>query len=126
MEANIRGSQNERRAYHRSRISEGTLFVRNSESANELGSILDISLGGLSFVYSDNGTTLNESNRMDIASVNRDLIIYQLPYQNVNDFEYASGYPFEIQRRRRRGIRFCDLTSKQLEQIKMLLLEGTQ
>jgi hypothetical protein len=116
----------ERRAHERLKLAEGAYTVKNSASAEELGTVLDASLGGLAFIYSQNGSPPQESSELDIASADTKLNIRQLPYYNVNDFEYSNGYPFEIQRRRRRGIRFHDLTAKQLEQIKRMLLRGTQ
>lgn len=113
--------QNERRAYHRLRVPDDILFVRNSYSKEELGTILDISLGGISFKYDQNKNQPEESNLLDIVSSDKSIQILKVAYQNVNDFEYIEGYPFASHRRRRRGICFEDLSSEQVIAIDRLL-----
>ena len=105
--------QSERRGSKRYRIPEGIFVVENAAGSHPIGELLDISANGLSFVYSAEVEALRESERLNIVSASGEVHLEQIPYQNMNDFDYIRNYPFDAYRLRRRGVSFAALTDTQ-------------
>jgi hypothetical protein len=105
--------QVERRGSKRHRSPDGIFLVENAESRNPIGELLDISANGLAFVYSADVDAVQESEQLNVVSVSGEVLLKQIPYQNLNDFDYIRNYPFDAYRLRRRGVSFTTLTETQ-------------
>jgi hypothetical protein len=103
----------ERRADRRYRSTEGYYLVENSESRQPIGDLLDISASGLSFIYSADMETIEESAQLNIITASGEIHVEQVFYQNKNDFDFIGNFPFNPYRMRRRGVRFVELTEVQ-------------
>jgi hypothetical protein len=113
--------EDDRRGSERYRCPEQLFRVVDSARGQELGYLMDISLGGLAFYYYQDNEVLEESGAMDIVSSNGGPTMRSLPYQNVTDFDMLGSYPFDIRRRRRRGIRFEDLPTERLVELRQFI-----
>lgn len=110
-------NDSERRKHLRYKVKECAFSSRKN-----LGEIIDISMGGLSFRYVDTG--LSQSSPPDIingSSVlfgNDDLCIHDLPYKIISDHAIGAG----LSPVRRCGVQFEKLTAKQIAQLEQFIL----
>ena len=114
-------NQNERRNSERFLCPDQLCRVVDSARGEELGVVMDISLGGLTFSYFQDQEVFEESGTLDIVSRNGGPSIRSLSYQNVTDFDLLGSHPFDIRRRRRRGIRFEALPSEKLVELRQFI-----
>lgn len=109
----------ERRRYKRYKVQDGVIaFIGNP--SNMMGSIIDVSKGGLAFRYIKNGKQPGESCELDILYTNELIYIDKMPFKAVSDMELkdnSSGlFPT-----RRCGVQFGELTHEQELELERLL-----
>ncbi len=114
----------DRRRKKRYKVKEGAyaaLINRN----NQLGQIKDISLVGLSFRYIDNDEQIHPGSELKIILAGSGLVMENLPYWPVSDFEIDCDYTFSSVKMRQVRLAFGDLTPQQLSQLDYFILNHT-
>lgn len=114
----------DRREYHRFPVSGEQFFIVAYETGEKLGTMLDVSRGGLSFRYLPNGEPLSESFEMDIVTRENNVYLSKISYENVSDFEINTKFYFDTKLARRRGLKFKELTSFQQSRIDQLIMNS--
>ncbi len=87
------------------------------KNANVLGQIIDISRGGLSFRYMDNGMIEEEEDLLTILSTDQQFYLVNIPFQTVSDFALVNVPTFSSIIMRRRCVRFRDLDEDQIRRL---------
>lgn len=116
----------ERRKKKRYRVHGSAFAVLNSNSRfTKLGSIIDISEGGLSFHYIDTRDHENASTeqKMDIFVSGHGFMIDQIPFQFVSELILPKEIPFYSVVTRRFGIRFSDMPPQKAKKIDVFIRE---
>jgi hypothetical protein len=113
-------SKFERRRIRRIQVNgECFLVIFGNDHLSSL-KVADISLKGLTYIYRP-GLKIPQSNKISIATTDRKIVIKDLQYRNISDFELSAGHPSFSHHERRRGIQFVSLTHKQADQISELI-----
>jgi len=121
----------ERRRYNRAKI-KGEAFVElykprffklGKPRFVKSASIVDISLGGLAFQYTDQNMWTADFNKLSIAKTAEKIKIDRVPFIAVSDFltSRISDSSFT----RRRGVKFGELTSTQKSQLAYFIQNQT-
>jgi Tfp pilus assembly protein PilZ len=100
----------ERRRHKRSRLRVSAFAVLNSPFS-EMGEIIDISMGGLSFRYTSDKALPKGSLALDLLCVDDGFQVARLPAKTVAESILAG----EV---RRRGVQFDRLTNRQVSQVR--------
>lgn len=98
----------ERRGHKRFKAKNCTIAVRS-----KLGSIIDISMGGLSFSYIDTGEWPKDIPSLAIIFGSDDLCLDEFPLRIISDCSLSKG----MSMMRRCGVQFGELSRKQLSQL---------
>ena len=106
----------ERRKHKRYQAQDGAIAAFRNH-AIKVGQIMDISLGGLSFQYIDEGEQPKKSFDLDIFLTENVFRIESVPAQTISDFEIVSEVPYSSVKIRRHGAEFGELTQKQVSQL---------
>ena len=111
----------ERRRYKRYRFMGGGIALIPLQSATVLGSIKDISVGGVGVTYIDEGITLNESSVLKADMLENKFYCKEINCKNVWDRKVENDYPLITVKMRQGGLEFAELSPDQLSQIKNLI-----
>jgi len=103
----------ERRLHARYKVIDVSAVV----GERKLGQIIDMSLGGLSFRYIDNGP--EERGKIDLGILfgTNGHYLEKLPTEVVSDSILSQASPSHPMVIRKRSLKFLDLTDKQREQL---------
>jgi c-di-GMP-binding flagellar brake protein YcgR len=110
----LKGHEN--RKLERYGVRDGAMAVIG-KNANVLGQIIDISRGGLSFRYMDNGMIEDQEDLLTILSTDQQFYLVNIPFQTVSDFALVNIPTFSSIIMRRRGVRFRDLDEEQARRL---------
>ncbi len=110
----LKGHEN--RKLERYRVRDGAMAVIG-KNANVLGQIIDISRGGLSFRYMDNGIIEVEEDLLTILSTDQQFYLVNIPFQTVSDFALVDIPTFSSIIMRRRCVRFGNLDDEQIRRL---------
>jgi hypothetical protein len=99
------------------------VFGRTNAAA---GQIIDISKGGLAFVYVAEKEASREASEIDILLTHGLSHLYGLPCETVYDFQTDSTKPSASVIERRRGVKFGELTRHQEVQLDHFLKTCTR
>jgi hypothetical protein len=113
--------ENDRRQAERFVCPETHYRVVDSACGQELGYLMDISIGGLAFFYYQDNGVHEESGSIDLVSDTSGPILTSVAYENVTDFDILGNYPFNLRHRRRRGVRFSSLSTEKLVDLKQFI-----
>ena len=108
----------ERRRYKRYRFLGGTIVLMPLQSAAMLGSIRDISAGGVGVAYIYEDTKLNESEELKADMVEDRFYCKEIQCNNIWDKEVVNDLPVIAAKMRQCGLQFIDLSPDQLSQLK--------
>ena len=110
------------RKRRRYRAKEGLYVVmENFIEKNQIG---DISLGGLSFYYVDNGMPLKKSHYDLRVTASSPSASTQIPCQTVSDTE-AGEFIFQNKKIKRRSVKFQRLSQSQKMELKHIINDHT-
>ena len=112
----------EQRKHQRFPSREGA-FINLRDSSNKLGQIIDISMGGLSYQYVENGIKHGDYT-LDIFLVGPDFRAESLPVHTVYDCEMKTNETPENLKVRRQGVRFKELNGIQFTLLELGLLHA--
>jgi hypothetical protein len=110
----------ERRKHKRFEIRGGA-YVAVGPNFDQVGPLIDISMGGLSFRYMASEKQPNGLS-LDIFSADRDFYFGYVPFKEVSDLPTGEG-PSSSPVMRRSSVRFEDLTHYQRAQLEHLIHE---
>lgn len=102
----------ERRRHKRFLVPDGTLAVFG-RSRTIVGSLIDISMGGLAFRYVTDEELPRDASEIDILLAEGLSHLYGLPCETVYDIETANRTRLAIMTERRRGLKFGELSPNQ-------------
>ncbi len=107
----------ERRKNKRYQIEVGALNLLKCNSDEKVGEIINISRGGLAYLYTSNEGAPNGPSEFDIFWVGNRRLLSNVPCETVTDFRLPKKGFFDFNRKRVRGIRFGKLNEQQIAQI---------
>ena len=114
----------DRRRKKRYQVKEGT-YAALINANNKLGQIKDISLVELSFRYIDSNEQNHPESELKSILARSGLIMDDLPYEPVSDFEVDDEYTFSSVKMRQMHLAFGELTPQQLSQLDLFILNHT-
>jgi len=97
--------------------SQDLAFAAFGSHSKEIGEIIDISMGGLAFLYIADGDQINESRELEIYLAKDDFHLKEVPFNTISDFELPNEFPTSSIIMRRRGVQFGDLRQDQVSQL---------
>jgi hypothetical protein len=108
------GEVDEYRRNARFAINGCTLVSLGDDS--KLGEVLDVSSGGLAFRCIAGDEPSTKYGKLNIYC-NNGLCLTKLPFRMIWDLETSDSAPFNYIKTRRIGVRFSDLTNKQMSSL---------
>ncbi len=114
----------ERRRNRRYKAREGTVALLG-EPLNIMGSVIDVSEGGLAFRYISNGKRPSESFELDILYSQQLVYIDKMPFKTVSDAEMTGESASKLFPVRRCGVQFGELTEAQKSKLEYLIQNHT-
>ncbi len=122
----VEGERGEQRRHERYPAKEGGVASLRIGSDVRLGTIVDVSRGGLAFRYIDETSHQGERNvALDILYGQDGFLLEKIPARVVNDFETVNEFSFNLLPVRRCSLSFGELTAQQEEQLEYLLANYT-
>lgn len=100
------------RREQRLRLKSGA-FAISDATIPEVGQILDISMGGLAFLYMDQGARSRGIFSLELLLDDNCLHLEDVQARIVSDFEMSSEGPSSFIKMRRCGVQFIDLSRSQ-------------
>jgi c-di-GMP-binding flagellar brake protein YcgR len=97
------------------------VFRRHWPRSSIMGSIVDISLGGLAFRYIPSPNASNRSSHIDILLTDGSFCLNKVPVQTIADFEIDSETSILGLETRRCGVQFGDLTDNQKSEVRYFI-----
>jgi len=97
--------------------SQDLAFAAFGAYSKEIGEIIDISMGGLAFLYIADGDQINESRELEIYLANNGFHLKEVPFTTISDFELTSEFPTSFIIMKRCGVQFGELTQTQVSQL---------
>lgn len=116
----------ELRQKQRFKVKEGALAFFNP-NPSILGSIVDISEGGLAFTYMENSSSPPEGTaaKLDILMSDDGFYLDQVPFETVADFEMPTEYSFSTIIMKRLCLKFGKLSAEQKKQLDYFISKYT-
>ena len=112
----------ERRAHPRVETKAG-IYVRYASYSTRIGEVKEMSLGGLSFQYSESAYEVGEPSEVDLFSDVGDSFLGRVPFETVSDSKAKPKNSIIGDSLRRCGVKFVDLTSKQLARLQAFIFD---
>lgn len=109
----------ERREHKRFLVKEGLISIKSKR-----GIIVDISKGGLSFYYADEGKWGEDTTEAKILFIDEELYMEGIPLVTVSDRLIDEDFSQGTQQLRRRGMEFGELTDDNLIQLADVISSG--
>ena len=112
----------ERRSQSRTNVKSGIVALVQPNSAVEIGNIIDLSEGGLSFFSNECHLRTEQTLNMDILVIDENIFLEGIKSEVVSDTvsEDFPGSKYH-QKANRYGVRFENLQSFQMRQLKKLI-----
>ena len=92
--------------------------ILRTDEDEELGQIVNVSLGGLAFQYFVGNRRLQKSEKLDILLADNGIHVDDIPFQVISDYEMSNEVPFSSITKREQRIRFDSLTDGQLSSLR--------
>ena len=102
----------ERREHQRFLVKEGLISIKSKR-----GIVVDISKGGLSFYYADEGKWGEDATEAKILFIDEDLCLEAIPLTTVSDLLIDKNISQGTQQLRRRSMEFGELSNDNLIQL---------
>ena len=110
----------ERRVHLRYRVSEGVFAVLNA-SMLMVGQVIDVSMGGIAYIYIANEKSPQGSFTLDILISGEGYHLRSVPCRIISDTPALSAYSFTSVPMRRQGIQFETLGQKERARLRELI-----
>ena len=118
------GPPTERRHHHRYKASD-SLFAALRNQGEKVGPVFDISRGGLSFRYIDDGAAQRGADRIDLFAPPLRLFLQGIPVRTVRDLPVENDNPFSSVQLRQRGLQFLRIDAVRRDLLERLLAACT-
>jgi hypothetical protein len=110
-------NSNRKRQYKRYNITSGGFALLQFDDTEVLGSIKDISAGGLSLSHIDDNVEINELSRISINLISERSCNKQLHGRNLWSKKEDGAFTTSMVKMKRRGVEFEQLDNKMLIQL---------
>jgi hypothetical protein len=110
-------TEKDRRQYKRYNITSGGFALLQFDDTEVLGSIKDISAGGLSLSHIDDNVEINELSRISINLISERSCNKQLHGRNLWSKKEDGAFTTSMVKMKRRGVEFEQLDNKMLIQL---------
>jgi hypothetical protein len=110
----------ERRHDKRYAITNGIVALPRSTTV-AIGTIVNISKGGIAVRYTSSAEQNGSSNQIDILLTDHNFFITEIPVNTIADFQIEDRVPFSYIYERRSCMQFHDLTANHRHQLDELL-----
>lgn len=115
----------ERRKHKRFPIRDVAFAILRSDKDEELGQIMNISMGGLAFQYFVGNRELQKADKLDVLPADNGFHVDNIPFQVVDDYELVNELPFSSITKREQRVYFAKLTDNQKKGIESFIKEHT-
>jgi hypothetical protein len=95
-------------------IDEAYVGISPNPNSHKLGQIIDISMGGLSFKYSDDRAENKNLSEKSFFLSSTGYYVDDLPFKTISDYEVTDEPSFSSMKVRQKHVQFSDLNCKQL------------
>lgn len=116
---------NERRKHRRYTIKDVAFAILKADKDEELGQIINISMGGLVFQYFVGNRELQKADRLDVLLADNGLHVDGISFHVVDDYELVNELPFSSITKREQRVFFDNLSEGQKEGIESFIKEHT-
>ena len=103
------------------------VYAATSQSANKLGQIIDISMGGLSYTYIDGDRgdeKLIKNSEETVVLISAKCDVKELSSEIIEDYRITNGPSFTGMKIKKRHVKFNDLSSKQFVDLSSFLQDN--
>jgi hypothetical protein len=115
----------ERRKHPRFQVKDGAVAVLKSSEHCKVGTIIDVSEGGLAFKYFDEPELFDGPLTVDIMIPQEDFTLLDIPCTPVADFKIPSETAFSMLPMMRCGLQFHQLNDHQANSLQLFLDQHT-
>ncbi len=115
----------ERRKHPRFQVKDGAVAVLKSSDHCKVGTIIDVSQGGLAFRYFDEPELFDGPLTVDIVVPQKDFSLLDIPCSPVTDFKIPCATAFSMLPMMRCGLQFHQLNDHQADFLQLFLHRHT-
>lgn len=115
----------ERREHKRFATRDVAFAILRTDNDEELGQIINISMGGLVFQYFVGNRELQKAERLDVILAENGLHVDNISFHVVDDYELVNELPFSSITKREQRVHFDNLTDDQKNAINGFIREHT-
>lgn len=115
----------ERRKHKRFTTKDVAFAILRTDEDEELGQIVNISMGGLAFQYFVGNRELQKADRLDVLLADNGVHVDNIGFHMVDDYELVNELPFSSITKREQRVYFDSLTDDQKEGIDGFIKEHT-
>lgn len=116
-------AQVERRKHKRSEVQDDTFVLLRSDDT-KLGTLINITMNGLTFHYIGREEALSELAQLGILLPDSHFYLFKVPCKIISDLKLYKNHPSPISMRRC-GVQFGELTQSQASQLQYFIQNYT-
>ena len=116
-------AQVERRKHKRSEVQDDTFVLLRSDDT-KLGTLINITMNGLTFHYIGREEALSELAQLGILFPDNHFYLFKVPCKIISDLKLYKNHPSPISMRRC-GVQFGELTQSQASQLQYFIQNYT-
>jgi len=116
-------AQVERRKHKRSEVQDDTFVLLRSDDT-KLGTLINITMNGLTFHYIGREEALSELAQLGILLPDNHFYLFKVPCKIISDLKLYKNHPSPISMRRC-GVQFGELTQSQASQLQYFIQNYT-
>lgn len=116
-QTNTRKRIKERRKHQRYDMKDVAFAILKADREEELGQIVNISLGGLAFHYFIGNRDFQKADRLDVLLADRGIHVEDIKFDVIEDYELVNELPFSSITKREQRVIFSDLSDEQKQGI---------
>jgi hypothetical protein len=115
----------ERRKHQRFSIKDIAFAIIRSEGEEELGQIVNISLGGLAFQYFIGNREFQKAEKLDVLLADSGVQVENIQFRVVDDYELVNELPFSSITKREQRVYFDGLDKSQQDELEGFIRRHT-
>lgn len=124
-QTNSRKRVKERRKHQRFETKDVAFAILKTNREEELGQIVNISMGGLAFHYFIGNREFQPAERLDVLLADRGIHVENIKFRVVEDYELVNELPFSSITKREQRVLFNDLSDAQIQGIDSFIRRHT-
>ncbi len=117
-------NRRDRRRHPRFRTA-GDVYAVLRNHPERVGPVFDISRGGLSFRYIEEGSTRDGADFIDLFATRERVMVEKVPVRTISDFPVDQDVPYSTVSVRQRGVQFLTVKPAQQRMLDTLLRHHT-